>query len=75
MAKPISQRLKLKTYHVTGVLQFMVPYDVDFKVKAYSKKQAVLKTFIDIRKDGNIKKLNRNLVYSEVRKLNYRELK
>ena len=38
MAKP-----KLNTYHVQGVLQFMILHDVDWKVEAYSIKQAIHK--------------------------------
>ena len=66
MAKP-----KLNTYHVQGVLQFMIPHDVDWKVEAYSIKQAIHKTYLKLRSDSYLKKLNKTLVYNETKKLKY----
>lgn len=60
-----------KTYKVTGVLNLAIPYDIDMMIDAFSFKQAAFKTYLDLRKNHNLQKIDKNVLYSHVKKLKY----
>lgn len=66
----IENFLKMKQYRVLGVLQFQIPYDVDFKVYATSFKQAQYYAFKKLRENKNLKNINPRILYAYVKKLN-----
>ena len=63
---------KIKTYRVTGKMA-NPNYDVDTEIKAYSVKQAKLKTFFLFKQKNGFKEIDNKDLMSQIKKLRITE--